>query len=112
MTRASRTAGKKATVARGSPYAETALSTLIGTDELAAHLDDPAFVIVDVRHDLARPDTFGDAAYAVVALYLGLEMLSHLDGDSTHALALFDQASRLAALFTGSGSSSNLRETR
>jgi AcrR family transcriptional regulator len=55
----------------------------------------------------------GDAAYAVVALYLGLEMLSHLDGDRTHALALFDQASRLAALFTGtSGSSSNPRETR
>ena len=40
-----------------------------------------------------------DAAYAVVALYLGMEMLSHLDGDRTHALSLFDQAARFAALF-------------
>src|SRR5439155_23792163 len=28
----------------------------------------------------------GDAAYAVVALYLGLEMLSHLDGERAPAL--------------------------
>ena len=37
-----------------------------------------------------------DAAYAVVALYLGLEMLSHLDGDRAAALRLFDQASQFA----------------
>jgi AcrR family transcriptional regulator len=36
-----------------------------------------------------------DAAHAVVALYLGLEMLSHVDGDREPALRLFDQASRL-----------------
>ena len=54
-----------------------------------------------------------DAVYAVVALYLGLEMLSHLDGDRTPALALFDQASQLAAFFAGaSGSSSEPKETR
>jgi len=55
-----------------------------------------------------------DAAYAVVALYLGLEMLSHLDGDRTHALALFAQGSRLAALFTApaAGSSSTPATTR
>jgi AcrR family transcriptional regulator len=41
----------------------------------------------------------GDAAHAVVALYLGLEMLSHLDGDRAAALRLFDQASRVVALF-------------
>ena len=41
----------------------------------------------------------GDAAYAVVAFYLGLEMLSHLNGDRTPAFALFDQAGRLAELF-------------
>jgi len=41
-----------------------------------------------------------DAAYAVVALYLGLEMLSHLDGDRRRALALFDRAGALATLFT------------
>jgi thiosulfate/3-mercaptopyruvate sulfurtransferase len=31
-------------------------STLISTDALAHHLDDPKFVVVDVRHDLAHPD--------------------------------------------------------
>ena len=41
----------------------------------------------------------GDAAYAVVALYLGMEMLSHLDGDRAPALSLFDQAGKFAALF-------------
>src|SRR5580658_7272540 len=39
-----------------------------------------------------------EAAHAVVALYLGLELLSHLDGDRAPALALFDQARRLAPL--------------
>jgi AcrR family transcriptional regulator len=40
----------------------------------------------------------GEAAHAVMALYLGLEMLAHLDGDRTKALALFARARRLAAL--------------
>ena len=40
-----------------------------------------------------------DAAHAVVALYLGLEMLSHLDGDREPALRLFDRAGQLATLF-------------
>jgi AcrR family transcriptional regulator len=39
-----------------------------------------------------------EAAHAVVALYLGLELLSQLDGDRAPALALFDQARRLAPL--------------
>jgi hypothetical protein len=39
-----------------------------------------------------------EAAHAVVALYLGLELLAHLDGDRAPALALFDQARRLAPL--------------
>jgi AcrR family transcriptional regulator len=39
-----------------------------------------------------------EAAHAVVALYLGLELLSHLDGDRAQALALFDQARRLGPL--------------
>jgi AcrR family transcriptional regulator len=39
-----------------------------------------------------------DVAHAVVALYLGLEMLGHLDDDRTRALALFDHARGLAAL--------------
>ena len=40
-----------------------------------------------------------DVAYAIVALYLGLEMLSHLDGDRQPALALFAHAKQLAGLF-------------
>ena len=40
-----------------------------------------------------------DVAHAVVALYLGLEMLSHLDGDAEAALALFAHAKQLASLF-------------
>jgi AcrR family transcriptional regulator len=39
-----------------------------------------------------------EVAHAVVALYLGLEMLSHLDGDSAPALALFSRAKQLAPL--------------
>jgi AcrR family transcriptional regulator len=41
-----------------------------------------------------------EVAHGIVALYLGLEMLSHLDGDSAPALALFAQAAQLAALFS------------
>ena len=39
-----------------------------------------------------------DVAHAVVALYLGLEMLSHLDGDAAPALALFAHAKQIATL--------------
>jgi AcrR family transcriptional regulator len=39
-----------------------------------------------------------DVAYGVVALYLGLEMLSHLTGDSERGLALFSHAAQLAGL--------------
>jgi AcrR family transcriptional regulator len=39
-----------------------------------------------------------DVAYAVVALYLGLEMLSNLDGDRGQALRLFSHAKQLAVL--------------
>jgi len=38
------------------------------------------------------------AAHAVVALYLGLEMLAHIDGDRTAALALFARARELATV--------------
>ena len=46
--------------------------------------------------DAVEPDV---AAHAVVALYLGLEMLAHLDGDRSAALSLFDRARLLAGLF-------------
>jgi hypothetical protein len=40
----------------------------------------------------------GEASHAVVALYLGLEMLSHLEGDRTAATLLFEQLARLAPI--------------
>ncbi len=40
----------------------------------------------------------GDLAYGVVALYLGLDMLSHLEGERHRALTLFSHARRLAGL--------------
>ena len=39
-----------------------------------------------------------ELAHAVVALYLGLEMLSHLEEDSEPALALFARAGQIAPL--------------
>jgi AcrR family transcriptional regulator len=42
-----------------------------------------------------------DIAHAVVALYLGLEMLSHLEEDSEPALALFARARHIAPLLEG-----------
>lgn len=44
-----------------------------------------------------------DVAFGIVALYIGLEMLSHLDGDRAPALALFGHARQLATLFDGVG---------
>ena len=44
-----------------------------------------------------------EIAHAMVALYLGLELLSHLDGDSAPALALFQRARRLAPLLDMAG---------
>jgi hypothetical protein len=37
-------------------------------------------------------------AYAIVGLYLGLEMLTHLDGSPARAEALFDVAQLVAGL--------------
>jgi AcrR family transcriptional regulator len=47
---------------------------------------------------LARVVAPAEIAHAIVALYLGLELLSHLDGDRTRALSLFDRARQLATL--------------
>jgi AcrR family transcriptional regulator len=41
-----------------------------------------------------------DAAYAIVALYLGIEMLAHLDGDRARADSLFATARQLVGLVT------------
>ena len=48
------------------PESAAVFTTLISTAELAARVGvpaDPALVIVDVRHDLAHPDTWGENAY-------------------------------------------------
>ncbi len=47
----------------------------------------------------------GDLAYGAVPLHLGLELLSHLDGDQAQALKLFDHAKQLAGLADSSGMS-------
>lgn len=41
-----------------------------------------------------------EAAHGIVALYLGLEMLAHLDGDRRTALALFERARGLSPLLS------------
>jgi AcrR family transcriptional regulator len=43
------------------------------------------------------------AAYGIVALYLGLELLTHLDGDPAPALALFDRVKQLSRLLDALG---------
>ena len=55
-------------------------TTLISAQELAAHLQDPDWVVIDCRHDLASPDA-GMEAYA--AGHLAGARFAHLD----HALS-------------------------
>ncbi|MEO9181371.1 MAG: TetR/AcrR family transcriptional regulator [Acidimicrobiales bacterium] len=50
----------------------------------------------------------GELAYAVVALFLGLELLSHLDGNREPALDLFALAKQLTGLMEAL---SNVRQT-
>jgi AcrR family transcriptional regulator len=70
----------KARVVPWTQFAAAALKSALGTSPLAGVVD---------------PD---EIAHAVVALYLGLELLSHLDGDRGPALALFERARQLAPL--------------
>jgi len=42
-----------------------------------------------------------ESAYAIVALYLGLELLTHLDGDTSRAEGLFARAGQLATVLGG-----------
>src|ERR1700735_387826 len=48
--------------------------------------------------DASDGTSAADAAPGIVAFYLGLEMLTQLDGNRAPATALFDHAGRLAAL--------------
>ena len=56
-------------------------TTLISTAELAGRLDDPQLVVVDVRHDLAQPEAWGEAQYR--AAHLPGARFAHLDRDLT-----------------------------
>ncbi len=69
-----------ARVAPWTDFAETALESVVK--------DSPVTTIVPP----------GEIAHAVVALYLGLELLSHLDGNRERALSLFKRASQLASV--------------
>jgi thiosulfate/3-mercaptopyruvate sulfurtransferase len=55
---------------------------LISTPELAAHLDDPSLVIIDVRHDLAQPD-LGESQYR--AGHIPGARFGHMDRDLSAA---------------------------
>jgi AcrR family transcriptional regulator len=81
-----------ALIAPWRAFAERAIATIVSDSPLASLLP------------------VGDVAHAVVALYLGMEMLSHLDGDRAAALRLFDQASRLVAVFGGAAASPQTRK--
>src|SRR3982074_413069 len=54
------------------------LTTLISTDDLARHLDDSAFVIVDCRHNLADVEA-GERAYRTA--HIPRAAFLHLDRD-------------------------------
>lgn len=53
-------------------------TTLVATDALAAHLDDPNWIVFDCRHDLARPD-WGRAEY--LQAHIPGARFMHLDAD-------------------------------
>lgn len=53
-------------------------TTLVDTATLAAHLDDPRWIIFDCRHDLAKPDA-GAAEYALG--HIPGARFAHLDRD-------------------------------
>lgn len=53
--------------------------TLIDPATLARHLGDPAWVVLDVRHDLAKPDDWGRDQYR--AAHLPGAVFVHLDTD-------------------------------
>jgi thiosulfate/3-mercaptopyruvate sulfurtransferase len=54
-------------------------TTLISTADLAARLDDTSLVLLDVRHDLGQPDTWGESEYR--RAHLPGARFVHLDRD-------------------------------
>ena len=73
------------------------------------------FAAEAIRAILAKSPVAGmvrdeEIAHAIVAVYLGLEMLASLDGDRAAALALFDRARRIASLLDVLGVAPSVRE--
>jgi AcrR family transcriptional regulator len=83
-----------ALIAPWRTFAERAIETIVS--------DSPLSSLVPV----------GDLAHATVALYLGLEMLSHLDGDREPALRMFDQARQLVAVLGVPAANSGTKDSR
>lgn len=54
-------------------------TTLISTEELAGRLGSPDLVVCDVRHDLAKPDAWGESQYAT--RHVPGAVFVHLDRD-------------------------------
>jgi thiosulfate/3-mercaptopyruvate sulfurtransferase len=81
MPRAPKSSLKSALLPRDE--GEAGWSTLITTAELARHLDDPHVVIIDVRHDLAQPEHFGEEAYA--KSHIPGATFAHVDRDLSAA---------------------------
>ena len=61
----------------------TMLTTLVATSELAARIGAPNLVVVDLRHDLAAADAWGEAQYA--AGHIPGARFAHLDRDLSAA---------------------------
>jgi AcrR family transcriptional regulator len=74
-----------ARIAPWTQFAQRAINDVIGASALAALVPSE------------------EVAYGVVALYLGLEMLTHLDGERGNALALFERARQLVTFLGGLG---------
>jgi thiosulfate/3-mercaptopyruvate sulfurtransferase len=55
------------------------MTPLVSTADLASRLGDPDLVIVDVRHDLARPEAWGEAEFRTA--HIPGARFAHLDRD-------------------------------
>jgi hypothetical protein len=72
--------------------------------EVAARLQPWIDMVADKLRELLAGSPFapmlpvGDLAFAIVALYLGVDMLSHLEGGHTRAESLLDLSERYAPL--------------
>ena len=57
--------GEGRIIARSCYSRQAMFTTLVSTEELAAHLDDPRWIVFDCRHDLAQPGLGPDRVSAV-----------------------------------------------